>query len=327
MTPDGELAATHRFLSSCSERDRRGGSPAVRRRAPPLPEPAARSSATRCVAPRPSRSDSRLHPAEQLPPATVDGFLADSDLQRKTGSGWATVPGPLPSGGADLRLDQRLCRARDGVAATSCYASAEAAHHSTPVVYGAAFRAKNRIDLQYWLWYPYNAYSPTRARRATSGRCTKATGRPSPSSSTCAGKPLVLGLSRHSAGARREWSKVERSAGTGPSSTSALGSHANFFGPGRTASILARRSGADLVIEAYGARPVDHAGKGRVVRPRLVPVTDLEAEMDGVRRALGRGRVRALPGQRADHRRRRPSRPRVPRAVAAPWPRCSWPRG
>ena len=102
-----------------------------------------------------------LHPAEQLPPVPVEGFLADSDLLGKTGSSWSTIPGPLPAGGADLRLDQRLCHARDGVAATSCYVSAQAAHPSTPVVYGAAFRVKNRIDLQYWIWYPYNAYSPT----------------------------------------------------------------------------------------------------------------------------------------------------------------------
>ena len=114
--------------------------------------------------PRSSRGTFRflvLHPAEQLPPVPVEGFLADSDLLGKTGSAWSPIPGPLPAGGADFRLDQRLCHARDGAAATSCYVSAQAAHPSTPVVYGAAFRVKNRIDLQYWIWYPYNAYSPT----------------------------------------------------------------------------------------------------------------------------------------------------------------------
>ena len=49
-----------------------------------------------------------LHPAERFGPVRVDGFLADSDLQRKTASGWETIGGPLPAGGADLRLDQRL---------------------------------------------------------------------------------------------------------------------------------------------------------------------------------------------------------------------------
>ena len=102
-----------------------------------------------------------LHPAERFRPVRVDGFLADSDLQRRTASGWETIAGPLPAGGADLRLDQRACRAIDGVAASPCYATAEAAHGSEPVVYGKAFRTKTRIDLQYWIWYPYDDYSPT----------------------------------------------------------------------------------------------------------------------------------------------------------------------
>ena len=101
-----------------------------------------------------------LHPDEALQPVPVDGFLADSDLTRKTASGWETVPGLLPSGGAELRLDQRLCRASDGLKATPCYAAAEAAHGATPVVYGAAFRTRDRIDLQYWFWYPYDDFSP-----------------------------------------------------------------------------------------------------------------------------------------------------------------------
>ena len=53
-----------------------------------------------------------------------------------------------------------------------------------------------------------------------------------------------------------------------------LGSHANFFEPGEhrldprfvDPALIA-------VIEAYGARPVDHAGNGTVVVPRLVRVT------------------------------------------------------
>ena len=102
-----------------------------------------------------------LHPAERFGPVAVDGFLADSDLQRRAGAGWEKVEGPLPVGGADQRLDQRQCRAAEGVAASACYAEAEARHGSVPVVYGAAFRTKSRIDLQYWLWYPYDDYSPT----------------------------------------------------------------------------------------------------------------------------------------------------------------------
>jgi hypothetical protein len=102
-----------------------------------------------------------LHPAERFRPVPVDGFLADSDLMRPSGAGWEKVEAPLPVGGADHRLDQRSCRAIEGVAAAPCYASTEAAHGAGPVVYGAAVRSRGRIALQYWLWYPYNVYSPT----------------------------------------------------------------------------------------------------------------------------------------------------------------------
>jgi len=213
-----------------------------------------------------------LHPAEQLRPAPVEGFLADSDLLRKAGSGWEKFPGPLPSGGADLRLDQRLCRAQDGVVATSCYVSAQSAHSSGPVVYGAAFQARNRIDLQYWIWYPYNAYSPT----ISPGDLWQVHEGDWEAVSVILdlqGIPLVLGLSRHSEGAQRAWSKVKR-RGLRPLVYVGLGSHANFFAPG--AHRLDPRfvePALISVIEAYGAKPVDYAANGRVVRPRLVPVT------------------------------------------------------
>ncbi|MBA3565630.1 MAG: Vps62-related protein [Actinobacteria bacterium] len=213
-----------------------------------------------------------LHPAEQLRPVPVEGFLSDSDLLRKAGSGWEKVPGPLPSGGADLRLDQRLCRAQDGVVATSCYVSAQAAHPSGPVVYGAAFRARNRIDLQYWIWYPYNAYSPT----IPPGEIWQVHEGDWEAVSVILdlqGNPLVLGLSRHSEGAQRVWPKVKR-RGLRPLVHVGLGSHANFFAPGahRLDSRFVEPA-LISVIEAYGASPVDYAGNGRVVRPRLVPVT------------------------------------------------------
>jgi Vacuolar protein sorting-associated protein 62 len=215
-----------------------------------------------------------LHPAERFRPVRVEGFLADSDLYRRTGSTWERVGGRLPDGGAGLRLDQRLCSARDGVAATSCYVSAEAAHRSEPVVYGAAFRTGNRIDLQYWLWYPYNVYSPS----VPPGELWQVHEGDWEAVSVLLdlrGKPLVAGLSRHAEGARRAWSKV-RKRGARPLVHVALGSHANFFGPG--AHPFDRRfvdPALISVIKAYGARPVDFAGNGRVVEPKLVRVTSV----------------------------------------------------
>jgi hypothetical protein len=213
-----------------------------------------------------------LHPAEQVLPVSVDGFLADSDLLRKTASGWEKVPGPLPAGGRGLRLDQRSCLAREGVAATSCYVAAQAAHGSGPVGYGTAFRTRNRIVLQYWVWYPYNAYSPT-TPPGDLWQVHEGDWEAASVILDLQAKPLVLGLSRHRGGARRAWSNVKRH-GLRPLVYVGLGSHANFFEPGAH-RLEPRFSDPTLirVIEAYGARPVDYAGSGLVVRPRLVRVS------------------------------------------------------
>lgn len=202
---------------------------------------------------------------------TVDGFLVDSDLQRRTASGWEKVEGSLPAGGAALRLDQRLCRAIEGPAASPCYATAEAVHHSPPVVYGAAFRRKSRIDLQYWLWYPYNDYSPT----VPAGDLWQMHEGDWEAISVILdldGNPLLAGYSQHRAGKRRAWANV-RKQGARPIVYVALGSHANFFAPGEhrldpraTEPLLIR------VIESYGLKPIDYAGTGATLRPHLIRV-------------------------------------------------------
>jgi hypothetical protein len=213
-----------------------------------------------------------VHPAERFAPVAVDGFLADADVQRRAGAGWETVTSGLPVGGPDHRLDQRLCRALDGVAATSCYADAQAVHAAPPVVYGAAFRAGRRIVLQYWLWYPFNVYSPTvppgELWQVHEGdwECVSVIldGR---------GRPLLAGYSQHGEGQTREWARVPK-RGTRPRVFVAVGSHANYFSPG------AHRFDPRVVepvlisvIRQKGLPPVDRTAPGRVLRPRLVRVT------------------------------------------------------
>jgi hypothetical protein len=211
-----------------------------------------------------------LHPAERFSPVRVDGFLADSDLQRKTAAGWETIAGPLPAGGADLRLDQRACNAIEGVAASPCYATAEAAHGSGPVVYGKAFRTKTRIDLQYWIWYPYNDYSST----VPPGDVWQVHEGDWESVSVILdlkSRPLLVGLSKHCEGTRRSWSGV-RKQGARPVVFVGLGSHANYFGPGtfRHSPVCWPPELRDIV---RALELVDHTATGRVVRPRLVAVT------------------------------------------------------
>jgi VPS62-like protein len=214
-----------------------------------------------------------LHPDEQFQPVPVEGFLADSDLTQKIASGWVPVSGPLPAGGADLRLDQRLCHASDGLVTTPCYVAAEAAHAASPVVYGAAFRTKTRIDLQYWLWYPYDDFSPgypaTDFWQVHEGDWEAVSVILDRS-----GKPLSAAYSQHAKGQRRAWSKTPKQ-GQRPVVYVGLGSHANFFTAGeQPLAPPATDQAAINVMKAYGiAVPADHTGRGRVIRPKLVRIT------------------------------------------------------
>jgi hypothetical protein len=211
-----------------------------------------------------------LHPDERFGPVPVEGFLADSDLQRRGAGEWETVGGPLPAGGADLRLDQRLCRAIDGVAAAPCYASAETAHGGAPVVYGAAFRTARRIDLQYWIWYPFNDYSST----VPPGDVWQVHEGDWESVSVILdreGRPLTVALSAHCKGSRRAWSRVQK-RGPRPIVYVAVGSHSNRFGAGVHPHdpVCWPREARDIV---RALRLVDRTAPGRTIRPRLVTVS------------------------------------------------------
>jgi hypothetical protein len=210
-----------------------------------------------------------LHPAERFRPAPVDGFLSDSDLQRRIPGGWETVGGPLPRGGVDLRLDQRLCKAIDGVTAASCYAAAEDAHGARPVVYGAAFRTARRIDLQYWIWYPFNDYSST----VPPGDVWQVHEGDWESVSVVLdrqGRPLTVALSAHCKGSRREWRRAPK-RGLHPVAYVALGSHANYFRGGEHPHdpVCWPRETRDIV-RAFAL--VDRTASGQTLRPRLVRV-------------------------------------------------------
>jgi hypothetical protein len=214
-----------------------------------------------------------LHPEENFRPVPVEGFVADSDLQRKIAAGWETVPGPLPLGGADLRLDQRFCRAIDGLAAAPCYVAAESAHASAPVVYGAAFRTRSRIDLQYWIWYPFDDFSPGHPAddfwQVHEGDWEAVS-----VILTTAGSPLVAAYSQHAKGRRRAWSRTPK-RGERPVVYVGLGSHANFFTAGEQPLTPPAVDQATInVMKAYGIPvPADHTGTGRTIRPRLVRVS------------------------------------------------------
>jgi hypothetical protein len=213
-----------------------------------------------------------LHPDERFRPAPVDGFLADSDLYQQTATGWQKVDTPLPGGVGGYRLDQRYCNPRDGVAAIDCYAGAEDAHGSPPTAYGNASIRGDRIVLQYWLFYAYDAYSPT----IPAGRFWQVHEGDWEAVSVLLdreGVPLLAAYSQHSRGVRRDWARVPK-RGTHPIDYVALGSHANYF------TVRTHRFDPRVVeplfisiIKQNGLPPVDHTGNGPVLRPKVVTIT------------------------------------------------------
>jgi hypothetical protein len=236
-----------------------------------------------------------LHPSEQVRPVPVDGFLADADLQRRATSGWERIDGPLPEGARDQRLDQRACRASDGPAATACYVSTEAAHGARPVIYGAALRRRGRIDLQYWIWYPWDAYSPT----VPPGELWQVHEGDWEAVSVIVdvgGKPLVVGYSQHGEGVRRSWAAAAKQ-GVRPLVYVALGSHANYPAPGvhrfdpRVVDPL-----FISIIRQNGGSPVDHTARGRLVRPSLVRVSPTSPSWMAFAGGFGEDSYLRVPG-------------------------------
>ena len=217
--------------------------------------------AAEAVAPVPAQLLTRhapilvLHSAERFAPVPVETFLADSDL---VGS----------------RYDHRGCSARDGFAALDCYDAADAAHAAAPVVYGASFRAPDgRIALQYWLFYAYNLWSPTVPQSADFWQAHEGDWEAVTVLLDRDGRPQTVGTSRHCGGGRRAWPSVER-RGSRPFLHVALGSHANYFRPGRyPLDPRCWPKEAVAVFRAFGQPLRDFAARGATVAPAVVRVT------------------------------------------------------
>ncbi len=197
-----------------------------------------------------------LHPDERFHPEAVDGYLADADL-------------------VGNHYDQRLCRAVDGPVAVDCYASADAAHGEPVLAYAASFADADRTVLEYWLFYPFDLYSvsdPPNEFWQDHEADWEAVAVVLDTTTPSKPKPLLVAGSRHCSGARRDWARVAR-RGTHPVVYVALGSHANYFGPGE---IPLDRSCwppvARAIFKAYGVPLRDHVAHGQELTPALAPV-------------------------------------------------------
>lgn len=225
-----------------------------------------------------------LQSLERFRPVAVEGFLADAELQQRTPEGWAAVAGELPSadppgcsssdGGPCWRLDHRLCSPAPGLPTVDCYAAAEAVRAPASVAYGRVASTRDRIALQYWLFYSYNLWTPVFPPTDFIWQAHEGDWEAVTVVLTRAGKPLYAGVSQHCTGSRRPWSKVGRFRGTRPVVYAGLGSHASFFTPGvHRVDLRCWPDAARFIFSAHRVMPVDVAGGGPRLAPRLVRVT------------------------------------------------------
>lgn len=270
-----------------------------------------------------------LHPAERFAPVPVEGFIADSDFLVQAPDGtWQPSAEPFPGSASTSRLDQRSCRAIEGTAAIDCYAQAQAAHDAGPTAYGAVFRSKGRIALQYWLFYPYNLWSQT----TTAGTVTQAHEGDWEQVTVLLDakeKPVLVGLSRHCAGVRRPWSKAPRQ-GTHPLVHVALGSHANGFTTGTTPQEMrCWPEAARAILKAYGLTTlVDVAAPGARLRPRIVRVSSSTPAWMTFRGTWGETQYVTFPGNDPFGSGAGPRSPAFQKPWRAPFATpLSWPLG
>jgi hypothetical protein len=191
-----------------------------------------------------------LHPAESFQPTKIQSFVADSELERFTGTSssqlpldryWTVVdphpgPGELPPStqGVSYLLNQVGCSPSAALADEACYARAWASGSGGDAVYGRVARTADRIVLQYWLFYYDDALllPPTPVGvfwQAHEGDWEVVNVVLDQNE-----QPLEAAYSQHCTGERMSWSRVEKSPADSahPVVYVALGSHANYFSPG-----------------------------------------------------------------------------------------------
>ena len=216
-----------------------------------------------------------LHSSERFAPAEVQGFVSAAALQRRAPDGtWQPVRDPLPqlpSAGAGWRLDVRNCTPQVGVASIECYA---AVPETPPVVYGRVETFRDRILLQYWLWYVYDFWSGLFPPSDFLWQAHEGDWEAVTVVLTRAQRPLYAAYSQHCSGVRRTWARVPKERGTHPLVYAALGSHSNWLGPGlhridtRCYPQIAR-----AIFGAYLPQVLDYTGGGVRLRPPVQRVT------------------------------------------------------
>jgi hypothetical protein len=168
-------------------------------------------------------------------PSAIEPYLAQTDLERLSGTTWRLVrrnppAAALANGSKQLRLNFRGCT--PAVNLDPCYPR----RVTPPTIYGRAWTAPTASAgvatvLQYWFFYTLDDWrnSPT---RPSLWHMHEGDWEEFSVSLDARGRPLQVAASQHDRGVRRPWSRVRIRNSTHPVVYVALGSHANYLAPG-----------------------------------------------------------------------------------------------
>jgi hypothetical protein len=182
----------------------------------------------------------QFDPQERFLPASVQSFVADSDLERLVAPGaWALAdpdlePGELPGPGTGIwRLNQDSCTPAAALGGLECYAAAWGEGSGGPAVYGRVAHQDDRTVLQYWYFYYDDVYSYRYPPSDFIWQAHEGDWEVVNVVLSDEEEPLYVGYSQHCLGERRSWEDTPRlEDGTHPIVQVALGSHANYFDAG-----------------------------------------------------------------------------------------------
>jgi hypothetical protein len=202
---------------------------------------------------------------EEFRPTQVDGFIADSTLERfyPPVDGFIPVdpdpqPDTLPTEGLGWRLNQQPCTPLGGLAGQACYAAAWSSHDEPSTVYGRVVRVDGKVVVQYWYFYYDDFYSYTATASDFIWQAHEGDWEVVNVVLSQDREPLYVGYSQHCRGERRSWETAPRWRGHHPIVYVARGSHANYQEQGthtwNTAclppAVLAFFTGAGLPLPA-----------------------------------------------------------------------------
>jgi hypothetical protein len=216
-----------------------------------------------------------LDPQEQFGPSSVQSFIADSDLERFTGSSWVIIdedpePGALPGPGTGVwRLNQDSCTPILPLGGLGCYASAGEEGGGPSVVYGRVARQNGLTILQYWLFYYDDVYSYFYPASDVFWQAHEGDWETVNVVLSADGEPAYVGYSQHCLGARRSWDATPRWDETHPIVYVGVGSHANYFSAG---SHLFNPACVPVQVQQILALfhlglPSDYTGEGAIAGP------------------------------------------------------------